>query len=167
MPRSIAWPWTVATASLALGVAGLVLDVLAGAHGSGAGASVALGTCLVSSVALGLLVSTRRPGNPIGLLLLANGLVLAVAGFAGAWADYAVLERPGALPAGRLAALWDSAMWPLLFVPITAIAYVFPDGRLPAPSWRRPVTAAGAAVAALLVATLLRDEPLDHPFEHV
>ena len=38
-----------------------------------------------------------------------------------------LLERPGALPGARWAALWDNSSWPLLFAGVTAIAFVFPD----------------------------------------
>src|SRR3954449_1503168 len=101
MLRSSRWAWGVATTVAVLAAAGLVLDELAGSHGDGWWVTAAFGACILSSAGLGLLLALQRPGHPIAWLLLANALVLSLAGVAGAYAEYAVLERPGALPAAR------------------------------------------------------------------
>ena len=43
---------------------------------------------------------------------------------------------PEALPGAEWAVLWSERGWPTLFICVTAIALVFPDGRLPSPRWR-------------------------------
>ena len=58
---------------------------------------LAAGVMLASS-GVGLLVAVRRPGHPIGWLLLANAFLLATFGVAEAYAAYALQEQPGALP---------------------------------------------------------------------
>jgi signal transduction histidine kinase len=67
------------------------------------------------------------------------------------YADYALLAHPGALPGGAWAVLFSDRGWPLLFFFVTAIAWVFPDGRLPSRRWR-PFALAGAASCAVLMA---------------
>ena len=47
--------------------------------------------------------------------------------------------------------------WPLLFAGVTAIAWVFPDGRLPSPRWRPWAIGAALSFAGLIVCTLLAD----------
>ena len=140
------WPWVVAALAVALGALATVLSALAGPHGSPWWEDAAFCLVVLASVVVGLLVAVRQPGNPIGWLVLANGPVVALFGFAEAYAQYAVLEDPGALPGGRWAVLADHSLWPLLFAPVAAIALIFPDGRLPSPRWRRTAVGAAAVV---------------------
>ncbi|MBA2627894.1 MAG: hypothetical protein H0U85_07760, partial [Gemmatimonadales bacterium] len=121
----------------------------------------------MTSIAVGLLIAVRRPGNRIGWLLLVNALILGAAFVASAYGEYALLERPGALPGARWAALWDNSSWPLLFAGVTAIAFVFPDGSLPSPGWRRTAAAAGGAFAVLVFAQFFDGSRFDAPFGHV
>ena len=65
------------------------------------------------------------------------------------------------------AVLWDQSAWPLLFAVLIAIAFVFPDGRLPSPRWRRVAFAATASVAAFLVLSFFDSEPFESPYEDV
>ena len=128
-------PWIAL--SLTVGGAGfaVVLNALAGSHGDDALTVVAPWLAAIfASSGVGLVLATRRRENPIGWLLLANGLVLAAMALADSYADYAVLENPDALPGGEWAVLSSERGWPALFVGVTAIAFVFPDGRLPSPA---------------------------------
>jgi signal transduction histidine kinase len=120
-----------------------------------------------ASTGVGVLLATRRADNPVGWLLLANGLVLALNGVAQAYADYALLAHPGALPGAEWAALFADKGWPTLFAGVTAIAFVFPDGRLPTPRWRPIAIAAAAAFGVLTAASLLSPEPFSKPFDGV
>ena len=94
-------PWITASVLSILLAAAAVLDALSG-HGSGAALHRRLGVVTLVPIAFGLLVVTRRRGNPIGWLLLADGAVLVLMGFADAYARYAALGHPGALPGGRV-----------------------------------------------------------------
>ena len=47
---------------------------------------------------------------------------------------------------------------------MTAIAWVFPDGRLPSPRWRPWAIGAALSYAGLIVCTVLEDEPFSDPF---
>ncbi|MDQ3728481.1 MAG: hypothetical protein M3355_02715, partial [Actinomycetota bacterium] len=115
---------------------------------------------------IGFLLARRVPASPIGWLLLAEAAVVALSGIAFNYADYA-LGEPGSHPDARLAAVWDTHGWPLIFAPLVAIVYVFPDGRLPGARWR-PVAVGGvAAFVVTTVAGVLGSEPLDPPFTAV
>ena len=111
-----------------------------------------------ASTTVGVVLATRCRGNPIGWLLLANGLVVAAMGTTGSYADYTMLREPGALPGGEWALLFSERGWPLLFVGMTAIAWVFPDGRLPSPRWRPYALAGAASVAVMTALSFVRDE---------
>ena len=129
----------VASLTAAVLAFALFLGDRSGAYGASTGE--VLGWCLatLASTGVGLLLATRRRENPIGWLLLTNGLVIAAMGLAEAYADYAVLAHPGALPGAAWGVLVSERAWPLLFAAITAIAWIFPDGRLPSARWRRYV----------------------------
>jgi signal transduction histidine kinase len=160
--RALAWATTAA-----IGVAGLAYYVLyAGAERYRAPwAEEAFFTLvLLVCTAVGLLLTLRRPANPIGWLLLADAFFLALSGLAEIYPGYA-LEHGGANPGARLAASWYTWGWPVQFAPLVAIALIFPDGRLLSPRWR-PVAAGGAISFVLAVAAgMLWDEPLDAPYE--
>ncbi len=97
----------------------------------------------------GTVVAARRPGNPLGWLLLVLFL------FSGTPAtDYAFLDygmHHGTLPLGGAAVALASA-WPTWLFLIALLLWLFPDGRLPRGRWRRVSVALVAAGAALTVA---------------
>jgi len=161
------WPWVLAAAAVAFGVLASVLNVLAGSHGEPAWQWVLAVVVMLASNGVGLLVAVRRPGHPIGWLLIANAFLLATFGVAEAYAAYALQEQPGALPGPEWAVLWDQSAWPLLFAVLIAIAFVFPDGRLPSPRWRRVAGVAAGAFAAFLVLSFFDSEPFESPYEDV
>lgn len=164
-PRRIAL-W--ATVFLTLGGAAwaVVLDALASPHGEGAATEAAWLAATFASSGVGLVLATRRSDNVIGWLLLANGLVLCVDGVATTYAHYAFPGHPGA-PGAEWAVLFDERGWPTLFMAVTAIAFVFPDGRLPSPRWRPVARGAVVAFAMLQVVSMFSRDPYAAPFQHV
>lgn len=120
----------------------------------------------LASTGVGLVLAARRPHNPIGWLLLANGVAITIGGLAPAWAGYA-LNHPGTLPGPRVLAVWDTTGWPILFAPIVAIAFVFPDGRLPSRRWRPAVALGIISFTSMLMGGLLSSDTLDVPFDEV
>jgi hypothetical protein len=130
-------PWPICGLSLALLVAGLLLpaDTPAGVLGL---APIAL--LATANAVVGGLLAARRPEHPIGWLLSASGLLMSIAHFAGQYAHYTLVTRPGSLPWGQ-ATLW-LAGWPsdAGFVLVVFLLLLFPTGRLLSPRWR-PVPA--------------------------
>jgi hypothetical protein len=81
--------------------------------------------------AVGTVVASRLPRNPIGWLLCGSGLATLLLADAEL---YVVLEYRidhGMLPLGPAAAFWVYALWPLAFLIGTPVLVLFPDGRLP------------------------------------
>src|SRR5688572_30761337 len=109
---------------------------------------------ILSSSGVGLLLATHRARNPIGWLLLANGLILAFHALVSTYVNYAVQADPGALPGGEWAVLLEQRTWPTLFVTFTAVAFIFPDGRLVSPRWRPMAVVAAVSYAVLIVVSL-------------
>ena len=161
-------PWIALSLTVGGAAFAVVLNALAGGHGEDTLTVVAPWlAAMVASSGVGLVLATRRMENPIGWLLLANGLVLTLMMLANSYADYAVLEHPGALPGADWAVLWSERGWPALFIGVTAIAFVFPDGRLPSPRWRWIATVAVASFFSLIVVSLFGAERYSEKFQDV
>ncbi len=90
------------------------------------------GTLCFSTV--GALVAYKRPGNPIGWLLCATGLLEALTAFVGEYGAYALVA--GSLPGGVLALWFGSWTWLAAGSVVLFAFLLFPDGRLPSPRWR-------------------------------
>lgn len=132
-------PWLLWAVALLLAALGLLLSA---ANGLGPAQVVAqfLAVNALSAVTFttaGAVIISRRPQNRIGWLLCAIGLLTAGAAFAGPYARYALLTRPGELSGGQPAAWLNHWLWVL---PLALTAFVlpllFPAGRLPSPRWR-------------------------------
>jgi len=95
---------------------------------------------------VGALVVAHRPGNPIGWIFSAIALLAFTGGLAGEYATYALLTRPGSLPAATFAAWYTSWPWyPTLALALVFTPLLFPTGRLLSPRWRSLAWLAGAA----------------------
>ncbi len=98
-------------------------------------AALILVTMLTFS-ATGMLLATRRPGNPIGWLFLLVGFGFQMSFGMEEYAVRALVLQPLSLPAGIWAAWisqWSFILW---FAPLPLVLLLFPDGRLPSPRWR-------------------------------
>jgi hypothetical protein len=153
-------------------VAWSMLAVFVAGYGVGVPLSVARGHLLEDStfflafaafMAVGALIVAHRPGNAVGWIFSAIGLLTATGGLATEYAARANLGRADALPGAVLAAWYTSWYWyPTLALVLVFPLLLFPTGRLLSARWR-PV-AAVAAAATLGITTLgalkptLRDE---------
>jgi hypothetical protein len=107
---------------------------------------------------VGAVVASRRPNNAVGWVLCGMGLTFEVHAFAGAYADYALVARPGSLPGGVIM-LWMSTGWlsiPGMLLGVVLLVLLFPDGRPPyrglwAVVW---MALGGAALGALATAVM-------------
>jgi hypothetical protein len=93
---------------------------------------------VVSFSILGVLVASRRPGNPLGWIYLAVGFWLGLVNFASPYAEYVLVTDPGSsLPGGPLMSWLGAWAWiPGALLLTTFALLLFPDGRLPSPRWR-------------------------------
>jgi hypothetical protein len=119
---------------------------------------------------IGLVLTLRRPANPIGWLFAAAGLAWSLPIPSEPWLDRLVAgHRPLPLLA-QAAAVYGEFNWaPATVLGVTLPALLVPDGRLRAPRWRPVAAAAVAAAALVLVASALapsqlEDHPIPNPF---
>jgi hypothetical protein len=109
----------------------------------------------------GALIAPRfPPGNPIGWLFCAIGLVAAVLLFSGEYAAYSLLARPGSLPGGDVAAWLTSWLWVAHVGLFAFLGLLFPDGRPPTPRWHPFAWLVGAAVVVGTVAMAFSPGPV-------
>src|SRR5215213_944359 len=146
--RSAAWlAWSLWAVTVALTALSLVLLVLNLRYPNAPIPNYSLGNALVViDVTVGAIVASRRPENPVGWLLCLSGVAVSTSTFTSLYAIYALLARPGSLPAGEASA-WIAA-WILPIIIGLQISYVllFPTGRLPSGRWRWLAWLTGAFV---------------------
>ena len=126
--------------------------------------AVLIGVLSLAYPAVGALIASRLPTNPIGWIFCSIGVVFATQRFAAAYADYALLQNLS-LPLGEYAAwfsTWVDFANPTLSV---FLMLLFPVGRLPSHRWRIVAGAAllGAALTALGVA-FMPDSLITHGY---
>ena len=156
--RTAAWlAWSLCAHSLALTALSLLLLVLNLSHPDVPVYSFWAENVLFSvgySTVGAVIVPRMPPGNLIGWLFCAIGLLWAVIHFSGEYAIYALLAAPGSLPAGEVASWVYCWLWVPDFGLIVFLGLVFPNGRLPSARWRwfarlsALLTLVGAVLAA-------------------
>jgi hypothetical protein len=108
---------------------------------------------------LGALISTRRPGNVMGWIFLATGILGGMQLFSGQYANVALAPNSPALPGGALAAWFAMLAQNSFPVSILFLVLLFPDGRLPSRRWRPLAWAMGVFLSATLVIGALSPGP--------
>ena len=102
--------------------------------------------------AVGILVASRLPRNPIGWILLGIGLVWEMYFVAENYSQYAFVLHPGSLWRPDLVVALTSSLWvPAVGLMGTFMILLFPDGRLPSPRWRPLAWASGITLVAIFV----------------
>jgi hypothetical protein len=133
------------------------------------GFAVLTGALSLAYPAVGALIASRLPSNPIGWIFCGMGLIYVAQRFTTVYADHALLETL-AFPWGEFAAwfsTWIGFAYPTLGV---LLMLLFPGGRLPSRRWRIVVwvTILGAAITALGVdfmpGILLHHRYVENPF---
>jgi hypothetical protein len=174
--RTAAWlAWSLWAVCVVLITLALVLDfmtedysLIEGGLRYSPGFAVLTGVLSLAYPAVGALIASRLPTNPIGWIFCGLGLIYVTRRFTTAYADYAMENI--ALPWGEVAAwfsTWIGFANPTLGV---FLLLLFPGGRLPSRRWRIVVwvTILGAAITALGVAfmpgILLTHRYVDNPF---
>jgi hypothetical protein len=116
-------------------------------------------TFIVIDASVGAIVASRRPENPVGWLLCLSGVAVGASTFISQYAIYALLARPGALPAGEAAA-WI-ASWSLPVIIGLQVSYLtlFPTGRLPSRRWRPLAWLIVAVVVAGVISSAFASDP--------
>jgi hypothetical protein len=117
---------------------------------------------------IGLVLTLRRPANPIGWLYAAAGLVWSAYVPVDPWVDQ-LLRSGRPLPlAARYLALIGETFWAAgIVLAITLPLLLLPDGRLRSPRWRPVAYAAVAGAAMTMVGWCLDPVPMTQTLEPV
>lgn len=167
----IAWSlWLASLGCCAVGLAvtlALTQPLTAGVLVDGAAYALAFP---LGYATVGLVLSLRRPANPIGWLYAASGMIWSLVVPLRPWVDQLVRTgRPLPFAAQLTAVLGEYAWAPAIAVGITLPFLLLPDGRLRSRRWRVVVaTSVAGSIMALvggsLTAEPLSDTPIDNPF---
>jgi len=157
MCRRAAWlAWSLCALSLALTALCLLLLALNLSHPDVQVYFWVENTLVTGSFSIiGAIIASRLRANPVGWLFCAAASIAAVAHLSAEYATYALVARPGSLPAGEALAWLASWVWIPYIGCIALSLLLFPKGRLPSSRWRWLawlsvlLTIAGAAWAAL------------------
>jgi hypothetical protein len=168
--RTASWlAWSLGALSGAMFVGSVALWVLARSthvpSSWGANLTVAglLGEVLFLAFPLvGALIASKHPHNPIGWIMLADGLLWMLRDMFTYYSVYGV-AKPGSVPfpvglAGVNHWLWVPAGGLLG----TYLLLLFPDGKLPSRRWRSLAWLSGAVIVLLSIGVILTPEPLEN-----
>jgi hypothetical protein len=170
---TIVVPWLV---TVGMGVAlGAIGGQVAGLPGTANVVAVVAGLILiglwgVANGTVGAMIAWRRPGNRIGRILQAGGLLVSAVflGFA-----VSAIRTPTAGSDDLLAAVaaYSAGLttYPAVFIAFPLVGIMFPDGRPPGRRWWWPVGLVAGGLAAITVLFALAAGPLgdglaDNPF---
>jgi hypothetical protein len=163
--RIAAWlAWSLCVLSVALAAASLILSLFNGrtlaeiflAWGSSTGGEGSLATLIVSFSAVGALIASHRPENPIGWIFLVVGFFYGLLSAADPYAIYALLTNPGALPLGAEASWLGQWIWaPGLVLILVFLPLLFPDGHPPSPRWRPVGWLGGLSIGVAVVSSMI------------
>jgi signal transduction histidine kinase len=141
--------WSIAVSSIFIVFIGLGISIFALiVSGQGVTFSHQFFTppLTITYCAVGALVASRHPRNPIGWMFCAIGFLSAFNMLAAGYALYSELVIP--LPGAALARWFSMWIWiPNVLIPITFVLLLFPDGKLPSPRWRFVGWAAALGIA--------------------
>ena len=123
---------------------------------------------MIGLVTLGVLVPSRRPGNPIGWIITSSGVLLMISLFTQSYGAYALVIDPGGLPGSEVMA-WISS-WtfiPSLFAAPALLFLLFPEGHLLGRGWLIVFWLVVATTCSTTVDVMFSLVMDDAPFEGV
>ena len=163
------WTW-VAWSMLVIFVVGYGVGVPLSVANGKFGQDSSLLLAFAAFMVVGAIIVAHRPGNAVGWIFSAIGLLTAIGVLATEYAAYAARTRPGS-PPGVVLAAWYSSWWwyPTLVLVLVFTPLVFPTGRLLSTRWRPVAVAAAVGTAAIITLSALQptlqneDDPVRNP----
>src|SRR5262245_21715347 len=132
--RAVAW--SLLGVSAAFAIVGSWLNVIGHPTTSGLDYDIAFSASFLGFSAIGAVVAARVPANPIGWLLIAQGVCWELSGVMAGYANEALFVSDHSWPAGRLAAWSVNWLFIPAIAPVIVLFLLFPDGRLLSQRWR-------------------------------
>ena len=105
--------------------------------------------------AVGALLASRRPRHPVGWLLLAQGVLMALSGASVGYIPYGLVVRPGAVPGANVVARVYPATISAALAAVGFVLLLTPTGSPPSPRWRRWARGSSGVVAVALVVSMV------------
>ena len=166
--------WSIWVFSALFGATALVitfLGVSAGLSFLEFGAAFNAAAIAASFSTVGAMVASRRPKNPIGWIMCAGGLGVALGSLTDAYAIYALFGSLNELMPGATLSAWVS-LWTTTagIQSFALLLLLFPDGRLPSRRWRPVVwlvvfvLAAESASSAFMTERFVGYRDISNPF---
>jgi hypothetical protein len=153
--RSTRVAWSMLAIFVVCLAVSVALSVLNGSFQRDPGVNLALYLAFTAFMVVGAVIAGQRPGNAVGWLFSAVGLLSITGVLAMEYAGYAYITRPGSLP-GAVVAAWYQQWWtPMLILVFVLILLLFPTGRLLTARWRPVAVAVAAATAGMVVLNAL------------
>ncbi len=124
----------------------------------------AVGFALVqlSMAGMGSFLASRLPRHPIGWLLLAMGVGLALRQACGSYAEIGSSTSRGPLPGDAVAAwLGDWPFVPIVVGGVVFLLHLFPSGRYLSRRWRLVGVTSGLGILVVTAGVALKPGPLD------
>jgi hypothetical protein len=119
-------------------------------------------------IALGLLVTYRRPRNPVGWIIVGVGTLSGVSDFVESYAVYALNTYPAPLPGGDVMAWLSNWIYiPVIFAAPAMLFLLFPDGSLLSRRWRPVLWLIILSNLAAITTSIFQPVLNDPPFEGV
>ena len=147
-------------------VAGSMLAIFVAGYAVGVPLSVANGNfqqdsslllAFAAFMGVGAVIVAHRPGNAVGWIFSAIGLLTATGVVAAEYAAYVSRTRPGSAPGMVLATAYNSVWWyPTLALVLVFTPLLFPTGRLLSARWRPVAVAAGVGTATIIALSVLQ-----------
>jgi hypothetical protein len=149
---ALPWPgriaWTLAGLAIALQTADFVFSLASDAVEPPVAADLIISAITLAFSAVGALVASRQPRNPIGWMFLGVALSAGLARVAHHFVEHRVSHGADQDTLVGAAAAYSDVSWvPFVLVPATLLLLLFPDGRLPSRRWR---FVAGCAIAGIV-----------------
>jgi DNA-binding SARP family transcriptional activator len=162
-PRQGRWlAWSLCAVSVAAAVAGSFLNIVGDPASPELDYDVVFFAVFLTFTLVGLLIVIRRPDNPIGWLLLVNGLLWQLSGFLAGYANYVLFVSSGSLPGGTFAAWVLSWLWVPAIGMIPFLFLLFPDSQLRSRRWRSVLWLAIIGTVLVLAARMVAPGPMSN-----
>jgi hypothetical protein len=157
------WSWVAWSLLAAFAISMVVTTILSIANGSFQQEPAGFLAQLLGYSAfmvVGALIVAHRPGNAIGWIFTAIGLLAATWAPAGEYVTYVYWTRSRSLPAAILVAwaLLGGAWYLTVALALVFAPLLFPTGRLVSPRWRPVAWLAWAATTAFMVLAALKPD---------
>jgi uncharacterized membrane protein SirB2 len=168
--RAASWlAWSLVALALALLLGGIALSRAASSAvpdlpfsgETDDGSVIANLVTLLPFSVVGAIIASRQPRNSIGWLFCSVGVTIGLNSFAGDYAEFWLASGFGPDSVGETAAWLSSWLWFLLvYVPMSFLLLLVPDGRPPSPRWRPVAWGVALGTAGGVVGYALKAGPL-------